>query len=80
MTTIQFNATGRWVLRDQLPNEHPLRERITESGIMDEIEFTHDEAAELAEVAEGAHATSVHWLNTKMRIKRAVREANEVPA
>lgn len=75
MPTIQFNATGRWVLRDALDDDHPFRKRIEDHGIMDEIEFTVDEARELLEVAERVHATSVHWLNTKLRIKRVLREA-----
>jgi len=74
MPTVQFNATGRWVITDVLSDDHPFYQRIRSHGIMDEIEFTVDELRELVEVAERAHATSVHWLNTKLRIKRALRE------
>lgn len=74
MTTVKFNATGRWVLMDVLDDEHPFNERIRAHGIMDEVDFVADELRELVEVIENVRCTSVHWLNTKMRIKRALRE------
>lgn len=61
-------------MRDVLADDHPFYQRITDHGIMDEIEFVEDELRELVEVAESVRCTSVHWLNTKLRIKRALRE------
>lgn len=77
MPTVQFNATGRWVITDALGDNHPFRKRIRSHGIMDEVEFATDELRELLEVAENVQCTSVHWLNTKLRLKRALREVTE---
>jgi hypothetical protein len=74
MPTVRFNATGRWMMTGELSDNHPLNERITNHGIMDKIEFTEDEIRELIEVSENLHSASAHWLNTKLRLKRALRE------
>ena len=78
MTTVQFNASGRWVLHQLLNEDDPLLERILEYGIMDPVPFyTPDEIQRLVDVLEEYDSTDVHVMNTELRLKQALSGFHE---
>lgn len=76
MTTVRLNGTGYHVLHNHLDVGDPVREKILEHGIMDPIDFDADELEHLVDaVDELGRKGPTSWQNTRMRVRRAAREA-----
>lgn len=67
--TIKLNATGRGTLLNVIPQNSELRNKIGDSGIMDEIELSNDELAALRGYAEiVGRGKDTHWANARSQI------------
>jgi len=71
---IKLNATGRYTILNIAPEESPVYEKVSNNGIMDPIEFSKSELAELWGYVDLVDSTDTSWANTRMRVKSEYQE------
>jgi len=76
---VKFNAAGYSTYLNVLDESDPLREKISDHGIMDPVPLTKADLQRLYALGDNISG-SVSWQNARMRVRRAAHESGAIPS